>query len=203
MDKVMTDSSLRSHSYSRKANAKEWRLFMSPRVSDTLSQVATQRSSSMDNEERLHKQEFEKIFKEVEQLGTSQMSWKKRKAIETQKIIALGAKPKKGHKMPIAMGRNIKRKREKLEEQKLQEDMALGLRSAKREKKMVEKPHATNLGLKASEGIFKGGVLYVKPLVTKKAEDEVREGKYHAGKGKGKSHRKNKKGKHKGRGKRR
>ncbi|KAI5054441.1 hypothetical protein GOP47_0030660, partial [Adiantum capillus-veneris] len=93
----------------------------SPRVSNTLSNVSSQRSVSMDNEEKLQKEEFDKIFKEVEQLGTSQMSWKKRKEIETQKMIALGSKPKKGQKMPIAVGRNIKRKRDRLEEKKLQD----------------------------------------------------------------------------------
>lgn len=171
---------------------------MSPRVSNTLSNVTAQQSVSMDNEERLHKKEFDKIFKEVEQLGTSQMSWKKRKGIEMQKMIELGAKPEKGHRMPIDMGRNIKRKRERLEEQKLQEELALGRLSGKREKKSIEKPSASSRGLKASEGVFKGGVLYVKPLATKN-EEVLSSSK----KSKGKSVRKGKKAKHKGKRKRR
>eukprot|EP00250_Pteridium_aquilinum_P021590 c25169_g1_i1 orf=589-1185(-) len=198
MEKVVVDSSSHSSTRSHKANAKEWRLFMSPRVSNTLSNMAAQQSVSMDNVERLHKKEFDKIFKEVEQLGTSQMSWKKRKTIEMQKMIELGAKPEKGHRMPIEMGRNINRKRERLEELRLQEELALGRLSAKREKKSIEKPNASSRGLKASEGVFKGGVLYVKPLVTKKEELPSL-----SKKSKGKSARKGKKGKHKGKKKRR
>ncbi|KAI5055106.1 hypothetical protein GOP47_0030251 [Adiantum capillus-veneris] len=82
----------------------------------------------------------------------------KRKEIETQKMIALGSKPKKGQKMPIAVGRNIKRKRDRLEEKKLQDELALGLLTNKRAKKSVEKPTASDKGLKASEAVENMGM---------------------------------------------
>ncbi|MCO5605904.1 hypothetical protein L7F22_060090 [Adiantum nelumboides] len=196
MDRVVVDDSMRSTTSFHKANAKEWRLFMSPRVSNTLSNAAARRSVSMDDEEKLQEEEFKQIFKEVEKLGTSQMSWKKRKEIETQKIVSLGAKPEKGQKMPVAMGRNIKRKRERMEEQKRQDELASGLLATKRAKKGVEKPAASDRGLKASEGVFRGGVLYVKPLLTKTEENtQPSRGK--------KSFRKGKKSKHKGKRKKR
>ncbi|KAI5055352.1 hypothetical protein GOP47_0030497 [Adiantum capillus-veneris] len=112
-------------------------------------------------------------------------------------MIALGSKPKKGQKMPIAVGRNIKRKRDRLEEKKLQDELALGLLTNKRAKKSVEKPTASDKGLKASEGVFRGGVLYVKPLATKTEE------KTQPSRGKRKSFKKGKKSKHKGKRKKR
>ncbi|MCO5558916.1 hypothetical protein L7F22_012506 [Adiantum nelumboides] len=169
----------------------------SPRVSNTLSNATARRSVSMDDEEKLQKEEFEQIFKEVQKLGTSQMSWKKRKEIETQKIVSLGAKPEKGQKMPVAMGRNIKRKRERMEEQKRQDELASGLLTTKRAKRGAEKPVASDRGLKASEGVFRGGVLYVKPLSTKTEENTQ------PSRGKKKSFRKGKKSKHKGKRKKR
>ncbi|KAH6557579.1 hypothetical protein KP509_1Z106300 [Ceratopteris richardii] len=124
------------------------------------------------------------------------MSWKKRKEIEVQKRVALGAKPEKGHRMPISMGLSIKRKRERLEEQKLQEDFALG-RITKKWKKDTEKQTASDRGLKTSEGLFRGGVLYVKPLPQKREE------KFQPSRGHGKSSKKHKKSKQKGKRKRR
>lgn len=201
---MIYDGTLGTKEFRKSANAKEWRLFMSSRVSDTLREAAPQRFSRNDSDKLLEQQEFKKIYKEVEQLGTSQMSWKQRKAMEEKKMFLLGAKPEKGHKMPIAMGMNIKRKREKLEEKKLQEDIALGLRSAKREKRMAERLSTTDRGLKVSDGIFKGGVLYVKPM--KQAKNEVPDKLPDGGRWKGnrKSGKKGKKkGKHTGKRKRR
>eukprot|EP00249_Psilotum_nudum_P006283 c19609_g1_i1 orf=102-761(+) len=158
---VVVDRSGTSKERWHRATAKDWKLFMSPRVSDTLKQVTPRR---LTNDGDVFQEQFRKIYKEVELLGTSQMSWKEKKALEEKKMVALGAKPEKGHKTPFIMGLNIKRKREKLEQQKLQQDIFAGLYPCKRGKKICDKRTSEDRGIKASEGIFKGGVLYVKPL---------------------------------------
>ena len=80
------------------------------------------------------------------------------------------------------------------------QDILLGRRSAKKGKKTMEKSHSVR-GLKASEGIFKGGVLHVKPL-TLKTEHYVRDSIQQSEKKKGKQHKKSKKGKKNGKKKR-
>lgn len=68
--------------------------------------------------------------------------------------------------MPINMGLNIKRKREKLEEENRSQGYEVGSAPAKRlngEKKLTFWKRTEQRGLQASEGTFKGGILYVKP----------------------------------------
>lgn len=137
--------------------------------------------------------EFKNILKEVEQLGTSTLEWKDRKKLETAKLVALGSKAPKSFKMPVSMGVGMKRKQEHRAEQKRQDEIAQGIRSAKRtaaERKPPPKRTAEERGLNASEGKFKGGVLYVTPpsapegrsfSKSSKGEDRFFEG----GKGKG------------------
>ncbi|KAJ7527910.1 hypothetical protein O6H91_16G075900 [Diphasiastrum complanatum] len=147
---------------------KERKSFMSPRASDIFREVSTDRLQQSDDD--VDREEFREILKEVEQLGTSQLSWKARKEWEAKKLLALGAKAPKSHKMPIEMGRNIKRKRELMEEQKRLQDGVAGLATAtSSSKKKFASRNVENHGLRASEGIFKGGILHVKPLPKKSA----------------------------------
>ncbi|BBM97716.1 hypothetical protein MPTK1_1g07820 [Marchantia polymorpha subsp. ruderalis] len=126
-----------------------------------------------DEDER---REFKKILKEVEELGTSQLEWKERKALEQKKLLTLGAKPKKSWKMPISMGLSVKRKREQAESDKVEELLA-GLRPNKSRRKPPPPRDSTeDKGLQASEGKFRGGVLYVKPLVKAPVETKRRGG---------------------------
>ncbi|CAM6048451.1 unnamed protein product [Sphagnum compactum] len=153
--------------HQNKASAKEWRLFMSPKASDVLKEAAPVAATAQeeDNDEAFS-MEFRNILKEVEQLGNSTLSWKDHKKQEQEKLVALGAKPVKSFKMPINMGLNIKRKREKLEEENRSQGYEVGSAPAKRlngEKKLTFWKRTEQRGLQASEGTFKGGILYVKP----------------------------------------
>eukprot|EP01018_Ginkgo_biloba_P031674 Gb_23422 [translate_table: standard] len=142
--------------------------------------------------EQMHSHEeeevFKTIFKEVEQLGTAQMTWKQRKVVEKQKVLALGGKAPKNIRMPIEMGKKIRKKRDHLEQTRMQEEVVLG-RPAKRANKTDDRHKTEDRGLKASEGIFKNGVLHVKPLV--KNVEKCDESVYRIGKErkmKGKTH---------------
>lgn len=117
--------------------------------------------ATANDEEASRKQEFRQILEEVQKLGASQLSWKERKELESEKLAALGAKPAKSFKMPMAMGLAIKRKREKLEAEKAEQDILAGFLPAKRKKKIPFRERKEDKGLRLSEGKFMGGVLYV------------------------------------------
>lgn len=115
------------------------------------------------------KQEFRQILEEVQKLGTSQLSWKERKELESKKLVALGSKPAKSFKMPISMGLAIKRKREKLDTERMEQDILAGFLPAKRKKKTPLRESNDDKGLRLSEGKFRGGVLYVQKPEAKAA----------------------------------
>ncbi|CAM6127923.1 unnamed protein product [Calypogeia fissa] len=138
-----------------------------------ISAVATTAEAASDADAS-RKQEFRQILEEVQKLGTSQLSWKERKELELKKIVALGAKPAKSFKMPISMGLTIKRKREKLEAEKVEQDILSGFLPAKRKKKTAPRDSSDDKGLRLSEGKFKGGVLYVQKPEAKAAVGEKR-----------------------------
>ncbi|KAL3702184.1 hypothetical protein R1sor_020206 [Riccia sorocarpa] len=154
----------------------------------------------LDTDDANERREFKQILREVEALGNSQLDWKGRKALEQKKAEALGAKPKKSWKTPIQLGLNIKRKREEAEAKK-EEVLLAGLRPNKR-RIAPPRERTEDKGLMASEGRFKGGVLYVKPLAKPVVENKGRGGArsldkiFEGGKGK-----KGKKGNGKGKGK--
>ncbi|KAL2650290.1 hypothetical protein R1flu_018418 [Riccia fluitans] len=129
----------------------------------------------LDTDDANERREFKQILREVEALGNSQLDWKGRKALEQKKAEALGAKPKKGWKTPIRLGLNIKRKREEAEAKK-EEELLAGLRPNKSRKTAPQRERTEDRGLMASEGRFKGGVLYVKPLVKAPVETKRRGG---------------------------
>ncbi|GLJ44138.1 hypothetical protein SUGI_0920450 [Cryptomeria japonica] len=170
---------------------------MSSRPSDMFKERETrQLCKQMHEEEDI----FKKIFKEVEELGVAQMPWKMRKAVENQKVVALGGKPAKNCKTSIYHGQCIKKKRERTEQKAIEnEETHLG-RPAKRAKKDDRQRKPEDRGLMASEGFFKQGILHVKPL--KNNIERSDEGLYRMGTGKGKKKKKSKKNKHKGKKKR-
>eukprot|EP00246_Nothoceros_aenigmaticus_P009398 TRINITY_DN248_c0_g1_i1.p1 TRINITY_DN248_c0_g1~~TRINITY_DN248_c0_g1_i1.p1 ORF type:complete len:207 (+),score=53.61 TRINITY_DN248_c0_g1_i1:300-920(+) len=153
----------------RRATAREWRRFMSPKVSDIFS-VPSMKIASVKEED--HDEDIKRILKDVEQLGTAQMSWKERKEWEESKMIAAGGKPPKSHKMPIAMGLAIKKKRQRKEEEQQ-------IPGTKKKLEAKKKPRSEDRGLRLSEGKFKGGILYVKPSSEKPREEDFRGGKVH------------------------
>lgn len=162
---VVVDGSGSALHRSSKPSFHEWKLFMSSRASDVVAEAGPRREKA-DEDDVERTAEFKNILKEVEELGTSTLEWKDRKKLETAKLVALGSKAPKSFKMPVSMGLGMKRKREERVEQKRQDDIAQGMRSAKRtgaEKKLPPRKTAEERGLNASEGKFKGGVLYVTP----------------------------------------
>lgn len=170
---VVFDSSLSTKKLCSGASAREWRNFMSSNPSDMFKSPQSRRSTEQVacNEE---KEMFDKIFKEVEELGVSQLPWKKRKAMENQKVLALGGKPSKNIKTPISVGKHIRKKQERMKEEATKnEDILLG-RPAKRAKKTEFIRKREDRGLMASEGYFKYGILHVKPLEKKVEERDER-----------------------------
>ncbi|KAG0555061.1 hypothetical protein KC19_12G141300 [Ceratodon purpureus] len=205
---VVVDASGSAHNRRSKPSFHEWKLFMSSRASDVVAEAGPRREKP-DEGDVEHTAEFKNILKEVEELGTSTLEWKDRKKLETAKLVALGSKAPKSFKMPVSMGVGMKRKREERAEQKRQDDIAQGIRSAKRsasEKKIPPRRTAEDRELNASVGKFKGGVLYVTPpsapetkfSMKSKGEDRFFEGGMGKGGGGKKGGKKGKGGKKKG-----
>ncbi|XP_011621469.1 uncharacterized protein LOC18429048 [Amborella trichopoda] len=140
------------------------------------------------------KEDFRKLLRDVELLGSSQMSWKERKAMENCRVVALGGKPPKNQKIPINQAKLMKKNQLHREQKMLQEEMILG-RFTKPTRK-IEKRKAGDRVLRATEGYFKNGVLNVKHLMdgngaSKNGKDThmIQKGrKKGKGKGKGKKH---------------
>jgi hypothetical protein len=160
---VVFDSSMSTKKSCSRASAKEWRNFMSSNPSDMFKSIQTRRVTEQvcPHEE---KEVFDRIFKEVEELGVSQMPWKERKAMENQKVLALGGKPLKNIKTPIFLGKCIRKKQERMKEEAIKNEAILLGRPAKRAKKTEDLRKREDRGLMASEGYFKQGILHVKPM---------------------------------------
>eukprot|EP00252_Welwitschia_mirabilis_P021674 TRINITY_DN561_c0_g1_i10.p1 TRINITY_DN561_c0_g1~~TRINITY_DN561_c0_g1_i10.p1 ORF type:complete len:197 (+),score=47.60 TRINITY_DN561_c0_g1_i10:103-693(+) len=173
--KVIVDTSETYRKQSYGASAREWKNFMSSKPSQVF-QVTKKRSNEIASS--VEDENFGKVIKEVNTLGIKQMSWKERKAIENQKMVALGAKPSKNPRMPIALGRAIKKKREREHQAMMNEEIILG--RPKQQTKKTDKHIRKDRGLLASEGIFRDGILHVKPLKHKMPEENVH--KFYEGK---------------------
>lgn len=134
--------------------------------------------------------DISKIFEDVQYLATSNMTWKERKQLENQQVVALGGKPPKKHRMPLSVAK-VPMKRQKQREQKqLEEDRILGRFIKNANKHKVDKRKPQDRVLKASEGHFSKGVLNVKHLLDQ-PQSRSNDG----------SHRMTNKGKNKGKGK--
>ncbi|KAH9303330.1 hypothetical protein KI387_014913, partial [Taxus chinensis] len=196
---VVYDSSVITRKPHSGASASEWRNFMSSNPSNMFKETQTRRlDKQVDSDEE--NDIFEKVFKEVEELGVAQMPWKKRKAVENQKVLALGGKPAKNCKISILDGKFIKKKRERTEKQAIKNEEILLGQFGKRVKKDDRRRKPEDRGLMATEGIFKQGILHVKPL--KNTAEKSDEGIYRMGTGKGKMKNKSKRKKQKGKKKR-
>ncbi|MQL83360.1 hypothetical protein Taro_015828 [Colocasia esculenta] len=113
-----------------------WRNFMSPNLADMYAKASSSGSgNNVDSEDE--DMDIKKILKDIEYLGSSNMSWKERKELENRKVVALGGK-----------------------------DMYLGRFQKKQPNERSEKRKNSEGGvLMASGGYFKKGVLDVKHLL--------------------------------------
>jgi len=191
---VVFDSSVSTKKSCSGASAREWRNFMSSNLSDMFKSTQSRRLTEQVSPHE-EKEMFDKIFKEVEELGVSQLPWKKRKAMENQRVLALGGKPSKNIKTPISVGKRIRKKQERMKEETIKNEEILFGRPAKRSKKTENIRKREDRGLMASEGYFKYGILHVKPL--QKSVEEREESVYKTGKTKKKGKSKKHKGKKK------
>ncbi|GAV64789.1 hypothetical protein CFOL_v3_08304 [Cephalotus follicularis] len=114
------------------------------------------------------KMSMKDIMKDIELLGTSNMTWKQRKELENRKVVSLGGKPPKKHRLPLSVARVMMKKQKQREEIKHQSDLILGRFGGKlggSARRSLEKRRPEDMVLKASEGHFKNGVLDVKHLL--------------------------------------
>lgn len=110
--------------------------------------------------------EIKALLRDVERLGSSGRTWKERKAIENQNVVAMGGKPQKKHRTPLSVALPAMKNKKKREHKQLEEDLILGRftkRSSGGKKEWKRKPE--DKVLRSSEGYFKKGVLDVKHLL--------------------------------------
>ncbi|CAN8318509.1 unnamed protein product [Cochlearia groenlandica] len=113
---------------------------------------------------------FSQIMKDVALLGSSNMTWKDRKALENQRVIELGGKPQKKQRLPLNVARVQMKKQKEREEKMSEQNMILGrfggLLGGVSTKKPVEKKRKPeDRVLKSTVGNFKGGVLDVRHML--------------------------------------
>ncbi|KAI4385398.1 hypothetical protein MLD38_003429 [Melastoma candidum] len=139
------------------------------------------------------------IMKDIEILGSSRMTWKEKKELENRKVVALGGKPPKKHRLPLSVAK-VPMKRQKAREQRMLQENAILSRfgakfsSSSNLDRPEEKHKPEQRALKSTQGFFKNGVLDVKHLmrpdpVSGSSQEVVRT---HHGKGKKKGGKKNK-----------
>ncbi|KNA19110.1 hypothetical protein SOVF_064710 [Spinacia oleracea] len=112
--------------------------------------------------------DFRSIMKEVELLGSSDMTWKERKNLQNQKVVSLGGKAPKKQRLPLSVARPMMKNQKKKEEKLLQQELLIGHcgeNLIKRTKKPEEKRRPEDGVLKSSEGRFRNGILDVKHLL--------------------------------------
>eukprot|EP00262_Sarcandra_glabra_P021522 TRINITY_DN9164_c0_g1_i1.p1 TRINITY_DN9164_c0_g1~~TRINITY_DN9164_c0_g1_i1.p1 ORF type:complete len:211 (-),score=43.71 TRINITY_DN9164_c0_g1_i1:208-840(-) len=118
--------------------------------------------------------DIRKILKDVEYLGSSHMTWKERKELENRNVVRLGGKPPKKQRLPLSVAKVTMKKRQQREQKALEEDLVTGRYGKYANNKAEKKRKAEDRVLKASEGIFRKGVLNVKHLLqpTPSRDDE-------------------------------
>ena len=96
---------------------------------------------------------------EVEAFGIKGLGKWDRQALENKRLIELGARPKKGPKIPRNIGYGLKRKNDEREENKRQEAFAAGYKLEKKAKKSSSGDR--DRGLAWGSSTFKNGVVKV------------------------------------------
>lgn len=113
--------------------------------------------------------DFRSIMKEVQHLGSSDMTWKERKDLQNKKVVSLGGKAPKQQRLPLSVARPMMKNKKAREEKMLREAVLLGHCGenmvVKTTKQPVEKRRPECGVLKSSEGRFKNGILDVKHLL--------------------------------------
>lgn len=166
---------------------REKKLFLSSKVSKIRATPAgdrpqKRRRSAEEEEEETLDRELQAITREVLDLGATQFKRKKQKrAYEERKIISLGGQASKPDKVPynILMGMKKKQKERELKRTELDKERGMFVAKKKKENKGSDLKSYLNQmrgnrrgdggagsgerGLKCSKGVFKDGVLYVKP----------------------------------------
>ncbi|KAL9248318.1 hypothetical protein vseg_021655 [Gypsophila vaccaria] len=113
--------------------------------------------------------DFRSILKEVELLGSSDMTWKERKDLQNKKVVSLGGKPIKQPRLALNIARPQMKNQKIREQKKLQQDLLCGrgesmvMKSTPKPRPEKRKPE--NSVLKSSQGRFHNGVLDVKHLL--------------------------------------
>lgn len=108
---------------------------------------------------------FRSIMKEVELLGSSDMTWKERKNLQNKKVVSLGGKAPKKQRLPLSVARVMMKNQKEREEKVLLQELLCGHSVGKSTKQLVEKRRPENSVLKSSEGRFRNGILDVKHLL--------------------------------------
>ncbi|KAJ7960515.1 Axoneme-associated protein MST101(2) protein [Quillaja saponaria] len=110
------------------------------------------------------------IMKEIEILGSSNMTWKERKDMENRKIVSLGGKAPKKQRLPLSVARPMMKKQKQREQKMLEEQKILGRfggkHSGSSSKRSAGKRKPEDRVLKSTEGRFRNGVLDVKHLLS-------------------------------------
>jgi len=185
--------------HSRKGRAGGRSNFMSPDHTDGYSKPISANQQDNENEEL----DINKILKDIQYLGSSNMTWKERKKLENEKVVSLGGKAPKKHRIPLSVGKFHFKRQKQREEKRIEEEQILGRFAKHSNTRKVEKRKAEDRVLKASEGHFSKGVLNVKHLLERKSSGGSSD-PLHKMSGKGKKKGKGRgKGKGKGKGKKR
>ncbi|KAK9692276.1 hypothetical protein RND81_09G253200 [Saponaria officinalis] len=124
--------------------------------------------------------DFRSILKEVELLGSSDMTWKERKDLQNKKVVSLGGKAIKQQRMSLSIAQPQMKNQKIREHKKLQQELLCGhsglsmVKSTTKQRPEKRKPE--NSVLRSSQGHFRNGVLDVKHLLkaTPAPRDEER-----------------------------
>ncbi|ONK67081.1 uncharacterized protein A4U43_C06F15480 [Asparagus officinalis] len=103
-----------------------------------------------------------------DEFGHRCSTWKERKKLENERVVALGGKAPKMHRVPLSVGKVQFKNQKKRKEKRIEEEQILGIFMKQSSSHKVEKRKAEDRVLKASEGHFSRGVLNVKHLLERK-----------------------------------
>uniref|UniRef100_A0A0E0JFT2 Uncharacterized protein n=1 Tax=Oryza punctata TaxID=4537 RepID=A0A0E0JFT2_ORYPU len=165
----------------------EWHNFMGSSLSDMYRKPAAEKSGDTSDDDEEPDIDIGKLLKDVELFGAS--TWKERKQLENHKVVQLGGKAIKKHRMPLSVSKPAMKNQKKREEKKAEEERLLGIfrkRDSKNSKAQKTRPE--DRVLRATQGHFKNGILDVKHLLAppKPSGRDAPEQKMRMGKKKGK-----------------
>ncbi|KAH7679755.1 hypothetical protein IHE45_06G080000 [Dioscorea alata] len=200
---VIYDPSLSHARQSRsRASAGEFQNFMSGSIGD-MYQKPSRKPINQELDVENDELDIRKLMKDVEYIGSSSMSWKERKKLQNEKVVALGGKPTKKHRTPLSVAKPAMKNQKKREQREMEENLLLGRFIKRPKNNTTQKRRPEDRVLKSSIGNFSRGVLDVKdmlkPTPSKGLHGESRSSREGKKKGKRKGKGKGKKGKRKGR----